>query len=260
MEDESKSDESKSDSLLSRDPFRAPVVVTKRWSDYDDDDQSLGSPMSIPITPDSSLDIPELDLSGSANQLPVKSRTNPRRPATILIAIPTLVNYSPWFFISKTILPVPRISILTSEDYPRSCQTASLHPMKLQSSTYKPLPGSTGKQRMRMRLEHWVREDVEKNLKAKLALSSTEKKKAEAEAEAFIYNRMSAVAGIHTGETLYFGEPDILGTKVGICVDDVREIVTGRFRGEKDSVEQSKVILIPSAEGWICKRLGELQS
>ena len=268
------SDPSASDSLLTKDPFRSPIVLTKRWSDYDDDDESLGSPMALPVTPESSSDVPALDLGGSSDGSDEANGRKEvvRRVPTTIIAVPTLTDSAHWFSTLKTILPIPRLSLFTPESYPRSSHTVSLNPMKLQSSSFKSMPNISGTQRVRARLEQWVREDAERKLKARLLLSSVARKKAEVEAENIVYNRMVAVAGLNTGKTTYIGEPDILGSGRGLCLDDVRDIVTGRFREKKVQMDEgnaegissssrvrSKVMLVPSAEGWVCKHLGESQ-
>ena len=260
------------DLLLARDPFRSPVVLTKRWSDYDDDDESLGSPMSLPITPESSSDVPALDLGGCSDGSDV---ARGRRAPTAIIAVPTLSDR--WLSMNKTVLPIPRLSLFTPEIYPQLYHTTSLNPMKLESSHFKQMPGAStstaggaavvvGQQRKRARLEHWVREDAERRLKAKHLLSSTARKKAELEAENIVYNRMAAVAGLNTGEMTYAGEPDLLGLGRGISLDDVRDIVAGRFREKTVQVDEgegesegggTKVMLVPSAEGWICRHMDE---
>ena len=205
--------------------------------------------MAFPDTPQSLADIPELELERSASpqQEPV------RHVPTILMVIPTLVVcVSP----EKTVLPVPRISLLLPEEYPRTQRSASLHPMKLQSSVAKPVPVSHNL-RVRGRLEHWVREDVEKNLKAKLALASAARKKIEADAENVVYNRVKAYARINTGDATYIGETDILGENAGISVDDVREVITARFKDNEKASDFGRVMLTPSSEGWICKHLDD---
>lgn len=269
-------------SLLIKDPFRSPIVLAKRWADYDDDDESLGSPMSFPITPESSApwsDVPGLDLDGSSNgSHTAASRANEpsRRPPSIVIATPTLTSTAPWFSANKTVVPVPRLSIFTFEDSPRTHRTSSPRPMKLQSSSLKYVagPSGAGSVRVRARLEHWVREDAEKNLKAKLSLglSSAAKKMVDAQAEATVFNRVAALAGVNSGETPYIGEPDIMGAGIGVSVQDVRDMVTGGLR-EKNGADDSrvwseyrskdpttvKIMLVPSAEGWICRHLGDMQ-
>ncbi|KIJ29941.1 hypothetical protein M422DRAFT_36771 [Sphaerobolus stellatus SS14] len=237
----------KGDSFLVRDPFRAPLVVKKRWSDYDDDDSSLGSPFVMPI-PDLN-DVPELELTRSTSPTPVE----PSRPATILMCIPTLLECSA---LEKTVLPVPRITLLMPEEYPRAQRAQSLHPMKLQASVTKPFPITANRQ-SRGRQENWVREDVEKNLKARLTMSSAAKKKADAEAEMILYNRAKVYTGVNTGDTNYIGEPDILGENVGISVDDVREIVIGRFKESEKVKAYGRLVLTSSPDGWICKHLDE---
>ncbi|KAF8509647.1 hypothetical protein BU17DRAFT_98732 [Hysterangium stoloniferum] len=257
------------DSLHVNDPFRFPAVLNKRWSDYDDDDESLGSPMSLPITPESSFDVPHLDLNGSQGTHP---KAAPRRASTYIVAVPTLTNTAPWFSTKKTVLPIPRISLHMPEEYPRSTESSSVHPMKLDTSLSKPFPDyfTTNSRRTRGRIERWVRADAEQNFRARLTLSSAARKQIDSEAELAIYNKISAFTALDS-DKIYMGEPDILGAGVGVCVDDVREVILGRFKdlektkengGRKGRLTQGtisktwdKIVLIPSAEGWICKQL-----
>ncbi|KAF8524222.1 hypothetical protein JB92DRAFT_3109633 [Gautieria morchelliformis] len=238
-----------------RDPFRSPVVLAKRWSDYDDDDESLGSPMVLPITPESSSDVPALDLGGCSEGAGAGASGKRRAPTTV-VAVPSLGER--WFTDKKTILPTPRISLFIPESCPRASQTSSVHRMKLQSCTMKQMPGAggPGPGRGRGRVEQWVREDAERRLRAKLMLTSAGKKKAEVEAENVIYNRMAALAGLDTGETSYVGESDILGAGRGVCVGDIRDVLTERYRGARAGA--GRVVLVPSTEGWVCTRLEKL--
>lgn len=202
--------------------------------------------MSLPHS-GSQNDIPDLDLDSNAI----------RRPQTVLIAVPTLTNDAFWFSTKKTVLPVPRMVLLLPEDYPRLLRSQSTHPMKLQSSISRPYPLREN-QKIRGRLEHWVREDVEKNLKMRLSLTSATRKKADAETEMVIYNRFAALSGLNSGDLSYVGEPDILGADVGICVEDILELITARFKTEeKEKIKGSRVTLFPSPDGWICKQIDE---
>ncbi|GJJ14635.1 hypothetical protein Clacol_008901 [Clathrus columnatus] len=228
------------------DPFRAPAVIGRRWADYDDDDDSLGSPMSLPHSGNSN-DVPELDLDSNSI----------RRPPTEVIAVPTLTNIAPWFNVKKTLFPVPRVLVLLPEEYPRLLRSESTHSMKLQSSTSKPFPLRQN-QKIRGRLEHWVREDVEKNLKTRLSLALAARKKAGAETEMVVYNRFAALSGLNSGDLTYVGEPDLFGVDIGICVEDIQELIIGRFKlQEKEKIHQSKIALIPSPDGWICKEVNK---
>lgn len=202
--------------------------------------------MSLPHS-GSQNDIPDLDLNSNAV----------RRPQTVIIAVPSLTNTTSWFNIKKTILPVARIQLLVPEDYPRSFHSQSAHPMKLQSSISRPFPLGDN-QKVRGRLEHWVREDVEKNLKTRLSLTSAARKKIDAETEMVVYNRFAALSGLNSGDLTYVGETDILGADVGISVEDILELITGRFKTESaEKIQRSRLSLIPSPDGWICKQLND---